>query len=69
MNHICNWMVIKNNNGEKVPLSKTAAKADYVNLILDKFIVPKAQKKWQEIFYHASHIEWPIIWVRGLKNN
>ena len=54
-NHICNWLVIKDN--ESTPIYKTNAKSNYVNLILNKFSVPRVQTIWQKIFLLSHNSE------------
>ena len=47
-NHICNWLVIDNDN-DSIEISKTTAKSNYRNFVRQKFVTSCSQNKWQDL--------------------
>ncbi len=65
-NDICNWLVFLDHDGNsELQIKKTNTKSIYSRLISKKFIPPKSQKVWKEVFCYAQDLNWSLIWENG----
>ena len=70
MNHICNWLFFSDQSAEgQVQIKKASTKTIYRRMISNKFITPKIQNLWQQVFHYARDLDWLLIWKNGFSNN
>ena len=65
---LCNWLVIKDYNGEEsAPMYLTKAKTNYGNLIRKQTVGPRVQPIWQNIFSISQDLDWSAIWISDFR--